>query len=84
MNIKLEIKYYVPFDRLMGKTEVFYMEGGLKLIDFLELLAKKYKGFAIPNLFDQMVILVNGKICKKDAILNNGDLISILTPLVGG
>jgi molybdopterin converting factor small subunit len=84
MNIALKIKYYVPFDDLMGKTEVLHIEGGTKIIVILQLLAKRYKGFALPNIFDQVVILLNGKLCKEDWPIEDGDQVSIFTPLVGG
>jgi sulfur carrier protein ThiS len=47
-------------------------------------LAGKYKGLASPNVIDHIVILVNGKVCKKDKAVDDEDQISMLTPLVGG
>jgi len=84
MAIKLKIKYYLPFDHLMGKTEIVEFERSAKLRDVLELLTKKYKGFAQSNTLDHIVILLNGKYCKIDWPVNDGDQISVLIPLVGG
>ena len=84
MAASLKIKYFVPFDQLMGKTEELPLEGSLRLEDLIGLLAKKYKGLAESNLFDKLIILCNGEICSKESRVGEGDVISILAPLIGG
>jgi molybdopterin converting factor small subunit len=80
----LRIKYFVPFDQLMGKSEILQAEKGAKVMDILALLSKKYREFGVSNLCDNLVILVNGKIYKQEWPMEDGDQISILTPLMGG
>ncbi len=84
MTISVEIKYFVAFDRLMGKTEKFPFEGERTAQGLCQALAAKYPGFSRPDLFDRLIVLRNGSVCRPADPLEDGDEISFLTPLVGG
>jgi sulfur carrier protein ThiS len=84
MGLTLKLKYYVHFDRLMGKTESLEVAEGTSVKDLLTALAAKYDGFPKPNLQKHLVILKNGAICSRDDKVSEGDEISILTPQLGG
>ena len=84
MTMNLKVKYFVPFDQLMGKTESLQLPDGATVQDLLTLLGQKYTGFSLGNLEHQLVILLNGAICTPNARLSEGDEISILMPQLGG
>ena len=84
MAIHLKIKYFVPFDQLMGKTETLAVGEGTTIQGLIEMLSRKYSGFNQTNLRNQLVILINGVLCSPGGTLSDRDEISILTPLVGG
>ena len=84
MSINLKLKYFVPFDQLMGKVEILQVEDGLTVEDLFPVLAAKYRGFRQFDLFERLIVLLNGTVCKRNSIIHDGDEISVLTPLVGG
>jgi len=84
MPINLKIKYFVHFDQLMGKTEVFQVEDGLMIKDLFRILAAKHNGFNQSNPHERFIILLNGRVGNTESMICDGDEISILTPLVGG
>ncbi|MCX5907511.1 MAG: MoaD/ThiS family protein [Deltaproteobacteria bacterium] len=84
MAMSLKVKYFVPFDQLMGKTESLQLPDGSTVQDLLTLLGQKYTGFNLASHEHHLVILLNGAICTQNAKLSGGDEISILTPQLGG
>lgn len=84
MAMNLKVKYFVPFDQLMGKTESLPLPDGATVRDLLTLLGQKYTGFNLASREHYLVILLNGAICTQNAQLSGGDEISILTPQLGG
>jgi hypothetical protein len=80
----LNIKYYVPFDNLMNKTELLQVEPGSKITDVFTLLARKYTGFDSPNIFDRFVVFLNGMACRGESQVKEGDEVSIIAFLMGG
>jgi len=84
MALSLKLKYFVPFDQLMGKTESLPVEDGSSVQDLLATLAAKYAGFSQASLKRHLIILLNGTLCTQDEKLSDGDEISILTPQLGG
>jgi len=84
MAIHLKVKFFVPFDRLMGKTEFFQVDDGTTIKKLFTILAAKYPGFGQASLKGQWVILLNGAICTPEGKLAEGDTISILAPQLGG
>ena len=84
MPINLKIKYFVHFDQLMGKTEVFEVEDGLMIKDLFRILAEKHNGFNQSNAPERLITLLNGTVCSTESMIHDGDEISILNPLVGG
>jgi molybdopterin converting factor small subunit len=81
MNIK--VKYFVPFDQLMGKTESIPLPDQATIQDLLSLLGQKYTGFGLASR-EHLVIILNGAICTQNIRFSGGEQISILTPLQGG
>ena len=84
MALHLTVKYFVPFDRLMGKTEPLQLEDGSSVQDLLDSLAARYAGFSRASRKGSLIILINGTLCGPDDKLSEGDAISILTPQLGG
>ena len=84
MALRLTVKYFVPFDRLMGKTEPVQLEDGSSVQDLLRSLAGKYEEFSRAGRRGSLIILLNGTLCGPDDKLSEGDAISILTPQLGG
>jgi len=85
MNIiNIRIKYFVPFDQLMGSTENLPLFEGAKIQDCLTLLGQKYRDLGQAHLKNQLIILINGSLCSQNVELLEGDEISLLTPLLGG
>jgi len=82
--MRIRVKYYVPFDQLMGKTEILEVKEELTIKALFTQLAVKYKGIKIDNIFKNVVVLINENVCKGGEVLKDGDQISILMPIVGG
>ena len=79
----LKLKYFVPFDQLMGKAEVLQLERGTTVKDLLTALAARYPGFSQGSA-GYLLFLRNGVICSPGDRLLEGDEISILVPQSGG
>jgi molybdopterin converting factor small subunit len=84
MALHLRLKYFVSFDRLMGKTEPLQVEEGASVRDLLSALAARYDGFSQKGRKESLIILRNGTLCSPGDKLSEGDEISILTPQMGG
>jgi len=84
MAMNLKVKYFVPFDQLMGKTEILELDVGAAVEALLSLLGQKYPEFNLASLEHHLIILLNGTLCTQNVELSEGDEISILTPQLGG
>jgi len=84
MSVTLKLKYFVPFDHLMGKTESLEVAEGASVKDLLMALAEKYDGFSKSIPEKHLIIIINGIFSTQDDRVSEGDEISILTPQMGG
>jgi molybdopterin converting factor small subunit len=84
MSFTLKLKYFVPFDQLMGKTESLEVEEGTSVKDLLTALAEKYDGFSKSIPEKNLVIIINGIFSTQNDRVSEGDEICILTPQMGG
>ena len=84
MSFTLKLKYFVPFDQLMGKTESLEVEEGTSVKDLLTALAEKYDGFSKSITEKNLVIIINGIFSTQNDRVSEGDEICILTPQMGG
>ena len=84
MPRELKVKYFVPFDGLMGKIEFIHVREGTKREDIFGVLSMHHKGFASSKLTKSLVVLVNGQMCGADYMFEKGDEVSIFTAVAGG
>jgi len=80
----LKIKYFVPFNGLMGTSELVPIETGFKISDVFNILKSKYEGFARPDILKQVIVVKNGDICRAETIVEENAEIAILVPVEGG
>ncbi|MCS7115939.1 MAG: MoaD/ThiS family protein [Nitrososphaerales archaeon] len=87
---RLFVKYYAPFDKLMGKKEEeLEIEGDkIKVSDLIKLIKKSGK-LDIPMesdeaLSSQVLIVVDSNIAKLNDYIHDGSIVNILPPISGG
>ncbi|MEM2210341.1 MAG: MoaD/ThiS family protein [Nitrososphaerales archaeon] len=88
---RLLIKYYAPFDKLMGKREEeLEIEGNeIKVSDFIKNLIKRGKLSNISMESDEalsshLLILIDSNVAKLNDIIHDGSIVSIVPPISGG
>jgi|YelNatPaOPRAMG01_1025707.scaffolds.fasta_scaffold00054_54 molybdopterin synthase sulfur carrier subunit len=79
--MKILIKYYAKYRDSTGRKEEFIDVPEMTVKDLLSLLRGKY-----PKLNEDKTSLIalNNRFGKEEAILSDGDIISVFPPVSGG
>ena len=83
-KLQIKIRYFVPFDDLMGKSEFVVVEEGTVGKEIFSVLSKRHPDFATVDMARYLLLIVNARTCPEDYRFRDGDVVSILYPVEGG
>jgi molybdopterin converting factor small subunit len=85
------IKFFGPFDKVLGKEAQLELEKAITLKALIGRLASRYSDF-VPysahktdaDLMAQMMFVKDGKPLKLDDLVDDGDTVQVVLPVTGG
>ena len=83
-KVQIKIRYFVPLDNLMGKSESVAVEEGMLGKEIFSALSERHPDFAAVDMARYLLLIVNGRTCPEDYRFRDGDVVSILYPVGGG